>query len=497
MKSMSSLHIPVPMLCEESFKLESSPQQQLNRNGLVPQTIFHGVGQSIQFGDADSFGSSSNFLSPPPSVEKMASQRSTPCLDNESGYFTVDEHDLQPLSPVIQCWHQPLLQGYDDGGGAMEADAGPAMLSGYCAGPVSHSAAMLSGYCVGPMSHSAAMLSGCCSGPTSHSAAMLSAYCSGPTSHNAAMLSGYCAGPSSSSLPYSHHDTQYLSSLLQPTPTDDPFVEQDDIGRAICCPFSDLIQLHPGFPESERITPNPYLWTDDYQTDGVDTFQMFTSHTPTPRQDPGRLCIPDNERGEGGRGYIKAEASGVYGRRIQSDQITTSSTPQQLKVHAGLETQKRRYRRRAVTASVGKKRSVSDGPGGGDEDRSSARHNEPLNQTAVNLMQVWYQEHLKNPYPTKDEKEQMALAGGISSMQVKSWFANKRNRSNNTRPKVQKRAMEEKLLQIYNKLSMTDGGEGRQNSSDIIMKELSQIIESKIEPKEFTIEMHAPKICHS
>ncbi|KAL8590346.1 hypothetical protein ACOMHN_006462 [Nucella lapillus] len=78
----------------------------------------------------------------------------------------------------------------------------------------------------------------------------------------------------------------------------------------------------------------------------------------------------------------------------------------------------------------------------------------------------------------------MAVEGGISTMQVKSWFANKRNRSNNTRPKVQKRAMEEKLMQIYNQLSKTEGAGGMADggSNSFIIKELSQIIHNKLDP---------------
>ena len=33
-------------------------------------------------------------------------------------------------------------------------------------------------------------------------------------------------------------------------------------------------------------------------------------------------------------------------------------------------------------------------------------------------------------------------------VQVKSWFANKRNRTNNTKPKVQKKALQERLLNV-------------------------------------------------
>lgn len=86
-------------------------------------------------------------------------------------------------------------------------------------------------------------------------------------------------------------------------------------------------------------------------------------------------------------------------------------------------------------------------------DSKRRRHNEPLNNQALTVMTDWYEEHLENPYPTKAEKEDLAKRGGITLGQVKSWFANKRNRSNNTRPKKQKKEMEGRLLDICHQLA--------------------------------------------
>ena len=56
-----------------------------------------------------------------------------------------------------------------------------------------------------------------------------------------------------------------------------------------------------------------------------------------------------------------------------------------------------------------------------------------LNPTAVDIMNKWYFEHLHYPYPSDNEKLQLATQGGITVSQVTCWFANKRNRSNHTR----------------------------------------------------------------
>ncbi|XP_021369004.1 uncharacterized protein LOC110460439 isoform X2 [Mizuhopecten yessoensis] len=56
-----------------------------------------------------------------------------------------------------------------------------------------------------------------------------------------------------------------------------------------------------------------------------------------------------------------------------------------------------------------------------------------LSKKSVKVMEDWYKDHLEHPYPTGSTVELLAERGRISCEQVKKWFANKRNRSNNTR----------------------------------------------------------------
>nr|CDS31421.1 pre B cell leukemia transcription factor 1 [Hymenolepis microstoma] len=58
-----------------------------------------------------------------------------------------------------------------------------------------------------------------------------------------------------------------------------------------------------------------------------------------------------------------------------------------------------------------------------------------LSTRATYVLEGWYEANTEWPYPTKSEKQVMASAGGITIEQVNSWFANRRNRSQNTRPK--------------------------------------------------------------
>ncbi|XP_033751642.1 uncharacterized protein LOC117335626 [Pecten maximus] len=56
-----------------------------------------------------------------------------------------------------------------------------------------------------------------------------------------------------------------------------------------------------------------------------------------------------------------------------------------------------------------------------------------LSKKSIKVMEEWYENHLEHPYPTASTVELLAERGKITTEQVKKWFANKRNRSNNTR----------------------------------------------------------------
>ncbi|XP_071109109.1 uncharacterized protein [Haliotis cracherodii] len=59
-----------------------------------------------------------------------------------------------------------------------------------------------------------------------------------------------------------------------------------------------------------------------------------------------------------------------------------------------------------------------------------------LTPAAKKILTDWYDSHQENPYPTEEEKDELADIAQISSAQVKSWFANKRSRNNNTRKQI-------------------------------------------------------------
>ena len=84
------------------------------------------------------------------------------------------------------------------------------------------------------------------------------------------------------------------------------------------------------------------------------------------------------------------------------------------------------------------------------EDKSSRKNQLP--DRAVEIMNDWFEDHLSNPYPHMVEKENLAKLGGISVKQVNAWFSNRRNRSQNTKPKRIKRELETELNNIVDEL---------------------------------------------
>lgn len=72
-------------------------------------------------------------------------------------------------------------------------------------------------------------------------------------------------------------------------------------------------------------------------------------------------------------------------------------------------------------------------------ERSTTKSSKQLPGKAVCLMNAWYTAHEDNPYPNRNDLDYLATNGGIKESQVKAWFSNKRNRTQNTHPKRAKR----------------------------------------------------------
>jgi len=72
-----------------------------------------------------------------------------------------------------------------------------------------------------------------------------------------------------------------------------------------------------------------------------------------------------------------------------------------------------------------------------------------LSDEAVEIMNNWFEDHVNNPYPQPEEKERMAFSGNITVKQVTAWFSNRRNRTQNTKPKRMRRVFDQQINSVF------------------------------------------------
>ena len=58
----------------------------------------------------------------------------------------------------------------------------------------------------------------------------------------------------------------------------------------------------------------------------------------------------------------------------------------------------------------------------------TTRSYQKLSESAVNKLKEWYSENSSNPYPTRDQKLELATTTGLSRKRINSWFENERAR---------------------------------------------------------------------
>ncbi len=72
-----------------------------------------------------------------------------------------------------------------------------------------------------------------------------------------------------------------------------------------------------------------------------------------------------------------------------------------------------------------------------------------LPTTAARIMLAWYNKNIENPYPNLEAIQVMAQSGGISTEQVRKWFANRRLRCKHTN---RKKPLDQPILPAAKKL---------------------------------------------
>ncbi|XP_037344161.1 homeobox protein PKNOX1.1 isoform X1 [Pungitius pungitius] len=100
------------------------------------------------------------------------------------------------------------------------------------------------------------------------------------------------------------------------------------------------------------------------------------------------------------------------------------------------------------------------------DDNSTKNKRGVLPKQATNVMRSWLFQHIGHPYPTEDEKKQIATQTNLTLLQVNNWFINARRRilqpmldaSSSETPKAKKKTPQNRPLQRFWPDSIATGG---------------------------------------
>ena len=167
---------------------------------------------------------------------------------------------------------------------------------------------------------------------------------------------------------------------------------------------------------------------------------------------------------------IESERNEAIETLKEDEMLSVSQYQHKLeKIHADHD-QQRMHLTNRVTASLELLKMSIPVPSNSNKPRSRQ-----LNARAIAIMTNWYESHIDNPYPSDEEKMILAERGNLTMSQVKAWFANKRNRTSNTKPKKQKMQVERRLLSICKDLVHGTPRQTPQLYGDIL-QQLSNIV---------------------
>lgn len=80
---------------------------------------------------------------------------------------------------------------------------------------------------------------------------------------------------------------------------------------------------------------------------------------------------------------------------------------------------------------------------------SESHNNHKLPKFAAKILKLWFNEHIENPYPSKEEKVMLASKTNLTLRQINNWFVNQRGRKGRANKSKKKF-----INQIKNRLMM-------------------------------------------
>jgi homeobox protein homothorax len=149
--------------------------------------------------------------------------------------------------------------------------------------------------------------------------------------------------------------------------------------------------------------------------------------SPGSAQSPGPLSQPlsqhSSQDGGGGNG---SEGGSKRGSRTGSFDVPPPTLPT-ARQNSWIPSSPFPYSD-ASNASIGS----GDGTGEEDDNDSNGKKNQKKRgifpKVATNILRAWLFQHLTHPYPSEDQKKQLAQDTGLTILQVNNWFINARRR---------------------------------------------------------------------
>jgi len=162
---------------------------------------------------------------------------------------------------------------------------------------------------------------------------------------------------------------------------------------------------------SDDSAPNsPACQSDDEETPWLITTSFSGTTNPPPTIAPPVLCVVDKEHEHE---WINVESVQESVKESEKESHSSTSKPQKPNKP---KTPKRRI--------VDEDDELDSSPNNQTDSKKRSR----LPPRSVALFRQWLFNHLDSPYPSEEEKEELAQKAGLKITQVNNWFTNARRR---------------------------------------------------------------------
>ncbi|KAK8724019.1 hypothetical protein OTU49_011403 [Cherax quadricarinatus] len=185
----------------------------------------------------------------------------------------------------------------------------------------------------------------------------------------------------------------------------------------------------------ERDGPKPDLGSGDSNNNAAaaaagrasaDTTHTDGASTPDVRPPSSSMSYSGGAGGDDARSPGSGGTPGPLSHQPASQQSADNTSEAGKKSPAGLHSRLfHEFEGDASNASIG------SGEGTEEDDDGSKKNQKKRGifpKVATNILRAWLFQHLTHPYPSEDQKKQLAQDTGLTILQVNNWFINARRR---------------------------------------------------------------------